>query len=160
MGIKMAERAMELLGAERSRDEELLAVVEMDCCAADGIQYITGCTFGKGNLVFRDYGKVAATFFHRGRNAAVRLCLKPGVTDSEEMRRAREEPEGWKKAAEMILNTPVKELFSEQEVQPPEIPTAQIHSSVVCAVCGEAAMATRIVEIGGAPHCIPCSKKS
>ncbi|MFQ5904802.1 MAG: FmdE family protein, partial [Candidatus Binatia bacterium] len=106
LGIKMANRAMELLGVERASDEELVAVVEMDNCAVDGIQLITGCTFGKGNLIFRDYGKVAATFFHRAANRSVRLCVKAGATDTEEIARVREKPEGKKEVAEIILTMP------------------------------------------------------
>lgn len=159
LGIKMAMRAMELLGVERARDEELLAVVEMDNCAVDGIQYITGCTFGKGNLFFRDYGKVAATFSHRGKNAAVRLCFKPGATDTEEINRVRDEPGGKEQVAKVMLNMSAGELFVEKDVPPPVIPTAQIHGSIVCTSCGEAVMETRIVEMEGDPHCIPCSEK-
>jgi len=159
-GMRMAVRAMEILGADRSEDEELLSVVEMDNCAVDGIQYITGCTFGKGNLIFRDYGKVAATFYHRGKDAAVRLCLKPGAIDKDEIDRLKEQPDGKQKIAEMILSMPAGELFNEQDVPPPGIPTAQIHRSIICAKCGEAVMETKIVEMEGMQCCIPCSEKS
>ena len=42
-----------------------VAVTETDMCAVDAIQALVGCTFGKGNLIFRDRGKVAFTFFRR-----------------------------------------------------------------------------------------------
>lgn len=48
---------MEALGGGRDIDEEMVAIVENDSCAVDAIQVLTGCTLGKGNLIFRDYGK-------------------------------------------------------------------------------------------------------
>ena len=46
---------MNQLGVARAQNKELLAIVELgdDHCAhcfADGVQMITGCTFGKGNI--------------------------------------------------------------------------------------------------------------
>ena len=57
MGYRMATAAMKNLESFRADDEELVAIVENDACGVDALQCITGCTFGKGNLLFRDYGK-------------------------------------------------------------------------------------------------------
>src|SRR5512140_2145219 len=73
LGYRVAKAALRELHAERPHDEELVAVVENDSCAADAIQYITGCTFGKGNLIFRDYGKHVYTFFNRRTGKAIRI---------------------------------------------------------------------------------------
>ena len=54
-GIRAAEWAVKELG--KAADEEIVAVVETDMCGVDAIQYLTGCTFGKGNLIHQDYGK-------------------------------------------------------------------------------------------------------
>lgn len=156
IGIRMAQRALDILGSQRSEDEELLAVVEMDNCAVDGIQYLTGATFGKGNLIFRDYGKVAATFYRRGSESALRLCLKPEARETPEFQAAKEGPDAKKRVTDLILAMPAAELFNEQTVSPPDIPTATIYDSIVCAQCGEAAMETRMVEIEGRMLCIPC----
>src|SRR3990172_9068175 len=56
-----------------SEDEELVAIVENDSCAVDAIQAITGCTFGKGNLIFRDYGKHVYTFYNRRTDEGIRV---------------------------------------------------------------------------------------
>jgi formylmethanofuran dehydrogenase subunit E len=53
-GYRVAEAAMDALGDGRDIDEEMVAVVENDSCAVDAIQVVTGCTLGKGNLIFRD----------------------------------------------------------------------------------------------------------
>ena len=63
IGIRAAEWALKKLG--KTPDEEIVAVVETDMCAVDAIQSLTGCTFGKGNLIHRDYGKSAFTFYPR-----------------------------------------------------------------------------------------------
>ena len=60
-GIRVSEAALAMLGP-RSQDEELVAVVETDSCAVDAIQYLTGCTFGKGNLRYLDHGQNVFTF--------------------------------------------------------------------------------------------------
>ena len=67
---------------------ELVAIVENDTCAADGIQVVTGCTFGKGNFIFRDWGKMAATFYDRNKKRGVRISISPGAL--EKMREFRE----------------------------------------------------------------------
>jgi len=59
IGFQAARVLMERLGVLRAPDEELVAIVETDACGADAIQVMTGCTFGKGNFVFKDYGKHA-----------------------------------------------------------------------------------------------------
>ena len=37
------------------------------------IQVVTGCSVGKGNLIFRDLGKAAYTFIDRKNKRAIRL---------------------------------------------------------------------------------------
>jgi len=53
IGYRMAIAAMENLESFRADDEELVAIVENDACGVDALQCVTGCTFGKGNLLFR-----------------------------------------------------------------------------------------------------------
>ena len=57
-------------------DEELVCVTENDACGVDAVQVITGCTMGKGNLLYRGTGKMAFSFYCRNSGASVRLCLK------------------------------------------------------------------------------------
>ncbi len=76
MGIRASEIALERIG-KHAVDEEVVAVVETDMCAVDAIQFLTGCTFGKGNLIHRDYGKNAFTFVRRSDNKAIRILTKP-----------------------------------------------------------------------------------
>ena len=67
----MATAAMETLESFRAEDEELVAIVENDACGVDALQCVTGCTFGKGNLLFHDYGKHVYTIYSRSSRLGV-----------------------------------------------------------------------------------------
>src|SRR5271157_3400032 len=73
IGFRAARTLMERLGVRRASDEELLAIVETDACGADAIQVMTGCTFGKGNFIFKNYGKHAFSLMDRRKRKGVRL---------------------------------------------------------------------------------------
>ncbi|MCD4818596.1 MAG: formylmethanofuran dehydrogenase subunit E family protein [Candidatus Cloacimonetes bacterium] len=79
IGYRMAIAAMDFLKITRPKDEELVAIVENDACGIDAVQYISGCTFGKGNLIFNNYGKMVYTFYDRKSAKAVRVCRKSSV---------------------------------------------------------------------------------
>jgi formylmethanofuran dehydrogenase subunit E len=52
IGYRMAAAGFEALESARAEDEELVAIVENDACGVDALQCLTGCTFGKGNLLW------------------------------------------------------------------------------------------------------------
>jgi formylmethanofuran dehydrogenase subunit E len=81
IGYLAAMAGMAWLKQNRAQDEEIVAIVETDACGADAIQALTGCTFGKGNFFYRDYGKHAFTLADRKSGRAVRMALKPGVME-------------------------------------------------------------------------------
>ncbi|NLK19285.1 MAG: formylmethanofuran dehydrogenase [Synergistaceae bacterium] len=146
-GWRASKLAMKLLGATRDRDEEMVAIVENDACGADAIQFVLGCTFGKGNFHFRDYGKHVFTVFRRSDGKGVRLSLKAppeGLTREESARRMIEERD--------------ENLFTVGEPLEPIPDMAEIRNSIVCSRCGERVMETRAkMARDGSPVCIPCS---
>ena len=73
-GIRVSEWVLREMG--KAGDEEIVAVVETDMCAVDAVQFLTGCTFGKGNLIYLDYGKNAFTFYRRRDGKASRLVSR------------------------------------------------------------------------------------
>jgi len=77
IGIRVSEVVMDRF--ERSMDEEIVAVVETDMCAIDAIQFLTGCTFGKGNLIHLDHGKSAFTFHNRKKGESIRIVTRPNA---------------------------------------------------------------------------------
>ena len=78
IGIRVAERALQKLGPCGQSDP--VAVVETDMCGVDAIQFLTGCTFGKGNLIHKDYGKMAYSFYDRSRDVGFRAVLRPDIS--------------------------------------------------------------------------------
>ncbi len=154
IGYRAAKAALEKLGVTRSEDEELVAVVENQSCSVDAVQVLCGCTFGKGNLFFLDYGKQVFTIGSRKSGKAVRIALrgdriKPtgpdGRTDRE-------------KFIEQLLNDPLESLY--RSAEPPfEFPAeARIFPTLVCSRCGEGVMETRAVTREGRLYCIPCTR--
>ncbi len=81
MGLRVAASAMNALNVERTGDSALLAILDLgeDHCAtcfADGVQVITGCTFGKGNIKKTHKGKWALTLIDKKTKKAVRVTPK------------------------------------------------------------------------------------
>jgi len=152
IGYRAAKIAMEALAAERAEDEELIAIVENDSCSADAVQYVTGCTFGKGNFFFRDYGKQVFTLALRPSGRAVRIALKA-------RRRAEPESQDRETRTNWLLHAPVEDLFEVKATTIVLPEPAQIRESLVCDSCGEAVMATRAMEREGRTLCIPCSQE-
>jgi formylmethanofuran dehydrogenase subunit E len=133
VGVQAAEIALREIGPHAA-DEEVVAVVETDMCGVDAIQFLTGCTFGKGNLIHRDWGKNAYTFFHRSDGRGVRIVGRPNAWDRdpeaqelfEKMRADVATPEEWTRfqtlhAAESrkVLELAPEALFDVQEVAGP-----------------------------------------
>jgi formylmethanofuran dehydrogenase subunit E len=175
IGYRASKVALEKLRTGRSEDEELVAIVENDSCSVDAVQFMTGATFGKGNLVFLDYGKQVFTFIRRSDGRALRVSLRPdakGLANptTEEMKileeyEATAEPSeelrqaARKLSAKALMENPDEKLFSIEWVDIPVPEKARIFKSINCESCGEATMETRIVECEGHRYCIPCSGK-
>jgi formylmethanofuran dehydrogenase subunit E len=172
LGYRVAKAALRELKAERPRDEELVAVVENDSCAADAIQFITGCTFGKGNLIFHDYGKHVYTFYNRRTGEGVRISedfrgfegdqrfseLRKRQEAGEDVSREMQEYKMQKTAA--IFKADEKELMSIARVASAPPHEARIRGSVRCGICGEKLMESRGRVKNSAIVCIPCFEKA
>ena len=79
---RVVEVAIEKGGFKKARNEELIAIVENNSCSVDAIQFFLSCTFGKGNLLFKDYGKQVFTFVERTTGKGLRVSLRPGIWNS------------------------------------------------------------------------------
>jgi len=138
-------------GFEHSLDEELVAVVENDNCSVDALQALIGTTYGKGNLVHKDYGKNNYTIYSRKSKKAIKFTLKSTVFTSK--KKTRDEK------IQKLLNSNPEDVFNITEVEfdPPGM--AQIEDSVPCAICSELTMSSRLVNYQGSNMCIPCYKR-
>jgi len=172
IGYRAAKAGMAWLRQHRSEDEEVVAVVETDACGADAVQVLTGCTFGKGNLIHRDYGKQAFTLLERGTGKGVRLSLKGGALTLDDEHRAllrriregtatKEEQNAFRdrhrRKCEEILEASFETLFSVEPVDVDLPAKAVIEESVSCEACGEPTMPSKMVTSGGRRLCRGCS---
>jgi len=171
IGYRAAKAGMEILKENKALDEELATIVETDACGADAVQVLTGCTFGKGNFIYKDYGKHAFTFFSRNSGKGFRVVLKPGALEPDEMhqeliRRISEGSADKNDHAEFgklhfqrtrdVLDKPLSQLFNIRAVDVPIPEKAGIFASKVCDRCGEPVMATRLTEVNGKWICRGC----
>jgi len=155
----------------RSKDEELVAIVENRSCSVDAIQELLGCTFGKGNLVFKDYGKQAFTIFSRDKAKALRVYfqsdflegmdrLRQKAMQGELSPQEKKEMEGLReKIIQRILTAPDEEILSVREVDIPAPEKARIYPSLKCQRCGEAFMEILGRTAGGKVVCQECYEK-
>ncbi len=156
IGYLAARVGMRALSVARAYDEEMIAIVENDTCAVDAIQLLTGCTFGKGNLIFRDYGKMVFTFATRADGRSVRLALKPlAPTNGDEADEARRRR---RQIASMLAVEPGTCFDLRRDVLDALPAPASIRDSAACDVCGERVMVTRLRGRGDRRLCIPCDE--
>lgn len=176
IGYKVSKIASELLNIGLSEDEEVVAIVENDSCSVDAIQLAIGCTFGKGNLIFKDYGKNTYTIINRKTEEALRLSIKnsfnimdmnPKFLELKEKQKnqdiSKEEEKLLKKETkdlcDHIINMNNDEIFSIRKVEI-EIPKkANIYETLVCEECDESVSEHRIKNHDNKQLCIPCYKK-
>ncbi|GIW19158.1 MAG: hypothetical protein KatS3mg064_2315 [Tepidiforma sp.] len=157
LGTRLARYAGQLLGIELpDREKRLVVRVEIDRCAADAIQAVTGCRPGKRTLRFVDYGKLAATFWDLRTGRAVRVAARGDLRE-----RVGEAGEGRHAAqAAAYLAWPDEALFTVREVAEPlgelELPGPP-RRRVMCGACGEEVADGREVLTAAGPRCRPCA---
>jgi formylmethanofuran dehydrogenase subunit E len=171
IGYRAAEAGMEWLREKRSFDEELVAIVETDACGADAVQVLTGCTFGKGNFIFRDHGKNVYSFVSRASGRGVRVALRAGAFKPDErhmelIQKIRTETATEQERSEFrrlheqrsheLLEKELEELFTVEAVEI-ELPAkARIEPSKICDRCGEPTMGSKLQQEGGSQLCRSC----
>ena len=175
IGYRVAKAGLDWLEENRSVDEELVTIVETDACGVDAIQVLTGCTFGKGNLIYEDHGKQAFTFLGRKAAKGVRAALKADVIPHgkrlwELMDKARNETASEKELKEIndfrkqtiekILSMPLEKLLKIEAVDVSLPSKARIEPSIVCDGCGEPTMGSKLVDRNGRKLCKTCYKKA
>lgn len=162
LGVKMSMLGLREIGIAdpRGRDRKSLIVfVEMDRCATDAVQSVTGCSLGRRTMKFMDFGKMAATFLNLRTGRAVRVIAK------EEARRKAKEyfPEIESKYTAQLEAYKImseEDLFDVMDVQvtiPPEDMPGRPVQRIRCDSCGEYVQDMREVYREGKVLCRPCS---
>lgn len=176
LGLRAGAAAMEALGVDRARDGQLEAILELGdahCahCYADGVQMITGCTFGKGTIRKLGFGKFGLTLVDRATGRRVRV-----VPRAEAQAASRQTPffqdyrmkgipasqvpsEVVEPLIQNVMNAPVEKIIKVGEVEQGPIIArpAEQFSTFVCDHCGD-----MVIESYGRIHgdqkvCIPCA---
>ncbi len=170
IGIRAAELALRAL--DNPPNAELVAITETDLCPADAIQFLTGCTFGKGNLIHRDHGKMVFSFFDRRSSRGLRLALRPdawGPDDGVHRELMRKVAAGTAGADEKVrlqalradaqrrlLSLDLDEVFEVTDLDDMPPKHNRLEPRDACAGCGEATARSRTRDIEGRAYCIPC----
>jgi len=173
IGMRAAELALHELGARE--ETELVAVVETDMCGIDAIQFLTGCTYGKGNLLHKDHGKMAFSFYDRKGGGSFRALLRPeadgGIAPELRalMKKVAENSatnEEKSRAGELrvllerrFMSASLEELFVKSEPDSPAPRKARVLPSLRCEACGEMTMESRTRRFDEKTLCIPCFEK-
>jgi formylmethanofuran dehydrogenase subunit E len=147
MGFKACEAAIEKMGLTFSKDEEIVCITENDACGVDAIQVITGCTFGKGNLIYRGTGKMAFSFFNRISGESLRMIVKPFKGEMDRQQRQHN-----------ILNSVLDEVFSFSKPAFALPDKARLFNTIICESCGEGAPEHKMRINGGKTVCLDCFK--
>ena len=170
LGYRVAVAAMNRLHVKRAVDEDLVAVVENDACSVDAVQFICGCTVGKGNLIFRDHGKHVYTFFDRISGKNVRIYAEPpaGLRADPEAELASKADRTtaeeivfteWKRTyLKRLLAVDEGELLRMTEVSELPPPKARIYDVLRCDACGERVMEPLVTRAGCRKLCLPCQR--
>ena len=162
IGVRMSMLGLERIGIDDPKGSDrkkLYVLVEIDRCATDAIQSVTGCSLGKRSMRWMDFGIMAATFVNLETGKAVR------ITAREESRELSKKyypalDNKYQQQLEAYKIMPEDELFSFQDVKA-NIPQCDMPGRpmrrVQCDDCGDYVQDCREVSTNGKTICRACA---
>lgn len=163
LGVRLSMLGLRKIGIEDPTGDDrkkFVVYVEIDRCATDAIQSVTGCSLGKRSLKYLDYGKMAATFVNLETGKAFRILAK-----EESKNRAKnyipDIEDKYKCQLEAYKIMPDEELFSLQEVRvniPEEDMPGRPLRRIQCDKCGEHVQDKRDVSVKDRLLCKACAE--
>ncbi len=177
LGLRAGAAAMNKLGVDRARDGQLLALLELGeghCahCFADGIQMITGCTFGKGNIQQLGYGKFGLTLVDRASGRAVRVVPRAEVQGATKQtaffKEYREKgipasqvpPEVVEPLIAQVMSAPEEKILKIGDIEVRDLAKPQeAFDSFDCEQCGDMVVEKYGRVVGDRKVCIPCQQE-
>jgi len=162
LGVRMSMLGLREIGIEDPTEKHrksIMVFVEMDRCATDAVQSVTGCSLGHRTMKFLDYGKMAVTFLNLKTGKAVRVIAR------EESRQMAKEyfPEienKYEAQFKAYKIMPDNELFDVMEVhvkvKPEDMPGKPLRR-IRCDSCGEHVQDMREIHTEGKVLCRPCA---
>ncbi len=163
IGVRMSMLGCKLVGIDNPGvgvwRKKLMVFVEIDRCATDAIQSVTGCSMGKRTLKFRDFGINAATFLNLETREAYRIV---STEESRNLANLYAPAECDPKLRQLIgyQQMPDGELFDIHavSVQLDELDLpGPPRRKVECARCGQVVRDGREVIRNAITLCRPCS---
>ena len=175
IGYRMGKVAMERLGMSKVKDHGAFALSEMgighpQTCMMDGIQAVTGCTYGKLMMERLNYGKVAMILYVPGQGA-IRVSALPEFQDElgkKEFFAYRKKgiepsqipPSVVEEAVRVVLETSEEKIFKVGTLEGFTFsrPKSSFNKGK-CSSCGEYVFERYLRVMDGKQTCIPCAEK-
>jgi formylmethanofuran dehydrogenase subunit E len=163
IGVRMAMLGCRLVGIEEptapASRKKLITFVEIDRCATDAIESVTGCRVGKRTLKLKNFGINAATFVNLESHVAYRIV---STERSRELARnyAPEAATPQQQQLEGYRRMPDELLFDVQRVTVNlsawEMPGPPCRHAV-CDRCGQVVRDGREIVLAAETVCRPCA---
>jgi len=172
-GLRAGLAALRVLDAKRSGAKSLHAILETGFyhaagCFGDGVQYATGCTFGKGNIEKDPKGKLAVTVIDKSRAKSVRISFKPTLRERIRSsafmkKRAQGVPpdqipeEEQMELVNLIWDAPEEDILTTGAEDYEWEESEELMRMVICDGCGEMVAESYMRVVSGKPFCIDCA---
>jgi formylmethanofuran dehydrogenase subunit E len=162
LGVKMSILGLREIGLEDPKGKDrksIIVFVEMDRCATDAVQSVTGCSLGHRTMKFMDYGKMAATYMNLKTGKSIRIAAR-----EESREKAKEyfsgvetKYAGQLEAYKVMADADLFDMMEVAvDVRPEDMPGRPMRR-VQCDSCGEHVQDMREVCQEGKVLCAPCA---
>jgi formylmethanofuran dehydrogenase subunit E len=163
IGVRMCILALKLLQIEdpkRADKKKLYTIVEIDRCATDAIQSVTGCSLGKRSMKHMDYGVMAASFVNLESGVSFRITA---VEESRELSKkyCNDIDDKYQRQLAAYKIMPDDELFKVEKIHveiPEEDMPGRPLKRVCCEECGDWVQDKRDIDVNGKCLCKGCAK--
>jgi len=162
LGVRMTMLGLREIGIKDPKGadrKQIIVFVEMDRCATDAVQSVTGCSLGRRTMKFMDFGKMATTFLNLSTGKAVRILAR-----EDSRRKAKElfphhddKYAGQLEAYRIMSDDDLFEVMPVQVTLRPEDMPGRPLSRVACGACGEHVQDGREVRREQAVLCKACA---
>lgn len=166
IGVRMAMLGCRLAGImdpeAPAYRKKLMVFVEIDRCATDAIESVTGCRLGRRTLKFKDFGINAATFLNLDTMVAYRVVSTESSRDMaknfapEGADFRTRQIEGYKRMPDDLLFEVHRVRVRLDSCQMPGPPRCH----AICEKCGQAVRDGREIRTGETVLCRHCAGES
>ncbi len=162
LGVKMSMLGLKNIGIEDPKGKDrksLIVFVEMDRCATDAVQSVTGCSLGHRTMKFMDYGKMAATFVNLKTGRAVRVIAREDAREKakEYFPEIEDKYKAQLEAYKIMSDNDLFDMMNVKvDIMPEDMPGRPLRR-IRCDSCGEYVQDMREVYRDGRILCKPCA---